>query len=99
MSQVEYRTIFRHRLTIPLFYFDEGCLVCRNMCLDTFGTHTIHCKEFSGFKYRHDIVRDFQFNIFWYAGASAKKKTLVNFLTDMYERRYTLRSEDVLVYS
>ena len=64
MSPVEYRTILRYRLMIPLFPIDEVRLVYRKTCLDTFGEHVVHCKEFSGFKYRHDFVRDVLFDIF-----------------------------------
>jgi hypothetical protein len=45
MSQVEYCTIFRYRLIIPLFLIDEVCTICRKACLYTFGEHAIHCKE------------------------------------------------------
>ena len=37
MSLVEYRTILRYRLMIPLFLIDEVCPLCRKACLDTFG--------------------------------------------------------------
>ncbi|GKE87673.1 hypothetical protein Tco_1565148 [Tanacetum coccineum] len=58
MSPVEYRTILKYRLMIPLFPVDAICLVCRKACLDSFGEHAVHCKELSGFKYRHDMGRD-----------------------------------------
>jgi len=51
ISQVEYLTILRYRLMIPLFHIDEVCLVCRNACLDTFGEHAYHCKQLPDFKY------------------------------------------------
>ncbi|MCI07865.1 auxilin-like protein, partial [Trifolium medium] len=76
MSSVEYRTILRYRLMIPIFPKDE----------------------LSGFKYRHDLVRDLLFNIFRRARISVKKEALVNFLTDPQEVRLTLRPEDVLVF-
>jgi len=98
MSPVEYRTILRYRLMIPLFPIDEVCIVCRMECLDTFGEHVVHCKELPGFKYRHDFVRDVLFDIFRRAGVSVKKEAPVNFLTDPLERRPTLRSADVMVY-
>jgi len=46
MSQVKYRTILRYRLMISQFLIDEVCHVCREACLDTFGEHAVHCKEF-----------------------------------------------------
>jgi len=98
MSPVEYRTILRYRLMIPLFPIDEVRLVYRKTCLDTFGEHVVHCKEFSGFKYRHDFVRDVLFDIFIRAGISVKKEAPVNFLTDPLDRRSTLRPADVMVY-
>jgi len=64
MSPVEYRTIFKYRLIIPLFFIDEVCLVCRKACMNTFGEHVDHCKELLDFKYRHDFVRDVFFDIF-----------------------------------
>ncbi|KAK2384567.1 hypothetical protein QL285_071901 [Trifolium repens] len=73
MSPVEYRTIFRYRLMIPLFPKDEVCLVCRKACLDTFGEHAAHCRELLGYKYRHDLVRDVLFDIFRRVGISVKK--------------------------
>jgi hypothetical protein len=56
MSQVEYGTILKYRIMIPLFSIDDVCRVCRKVCLDKFGEHTVHCKELSGFKYRHGFV-------------------------------------------
>ncbi|GKA77107.1 putative reverse transcriptase domain-containing protein [Tanacetum coccineum] len=58
MSALEYRTILKYRLMIPLLPVDEPCPVCRKVCLDSFGEHAVHCKELPGFKYRHDLVRD-----------------------------------------
>nr|GEY98805.1 putative reverse transcriptase domain-containing protein [Tanacetum cinerariifolium] len=55
MSPVEYRTILKCRLMIPLFLVDAICPVCRKACLDSFEEHAVHCKEISGFKYRHDM--------------------------------------------
>ncbi|GJY70855.1 putative reverse transcriptase domain-containing protein [Tanacetum coccineum] len=37
MSALEYRTILKYRLMIPLFLVDEPCPVCRKVCLDSFG--------------------------------------------------------------
>ncbi|GJR10423.1 RNA-directed DNA polymerase, eukaryota, reverse transcriptase zinc-binding domain protein [Tanacetum coccineum] len=82
MSPVKYRTILKYRLMIPLFSVDAICPVCRKTCLDSFGEHTVHCKELPGFKYRHDMVRDVLFDICRRAGISPKKETPVNFLTN-----------------
>ncbi|XP_035829967.1 uncharacterized protein LOC118479520 [Helianthus annuus] len=98
MSPVEYRTILKYRLMIPLFPVDEVCLVCYKACLDSFGEHAVHCREVPGFKYRHDLVRDVLFDIFRCAGISAKKEAPVNFLTDPLEGRSTLRPADILVF-
>jgi hypothetical protein len=56
MSLVEYRTILKYRLMILLFPIDVVCHVCRKVCLDNFEEHAVHCKELSGFKYKHDFV-------------------------------------------
>nr|GEW80994.1 putative reverse transcriptase domain, PPM-type phosphatase domain, protein phosphatase 2C family [Tanacetum cinerariifolium] len=98
MSPVEYRTIFKYRLKIPLFLVDAICPVCRKACLDSFGEHATHCKELSGFKYCHDMVTDVLFYICRRAGISAKKEALVNFLTDPSDGRSTLRPVNVLVF-
>jgi hypothetical protein len=98
MSPIEYRTILKYRLMIPLFPIDEVCPVCRKVCLDNFGEHAVHCRELPGFKYRHDFVRDVLFDVFRCAGISAKKEAPVNFLTDPQEGRSTLRPADVMVY-
>jgi len=98
MSLVEYRTILRYRLMIPLFSIDVVCPVCRKACLDTFGEYVVHCKELPGFKYKHDFVRDVLFDIFRRAGVSVKKEASVNFLTDPLDRRSTLRPVDDMVY-
>ena len=97
MSPLEYRTIFRYRLMIPLFLIDEVYSVCRKACLDTFGEHVVHCKELPGFKYTHDFVRDVLFDIFKRAGVSMKKEVSVNFLTNPLDRKSTLRHADVMV--
>ncbi|GKD11573.1 hypothetical protein Tco_1195980 [Tanacetum coccineum] len=83
---------------IPLFPVDAIYLVCRKACLDYFGEHAVHCKELSGFKYRHDMVRDVLFYICSSAGISAKKEASVNFLTDPSDGRFTLRSAGVLIF-
>ncbi|KAK2447748.1 hypothetical protein QL285_007077 [Trifolium repens] len=98
MSPVEYRTILKYRLMIPLFPADEVCPVCRKACLDRFGEHAVHCRELPGFKYRHDFVRDVLFDVFKRAGISVKKEAPVNFLTDPLEGRSTLRPADISVY-
>ena len=98
MSSIEYRTILKYRLMIPIFPNDEICPICRKACLDSFGEHAVHCKELPGFKYRHDLVRDVLFDIFRRAGVSVKKEAPVNFLTDPSEGRSTLRPADILVF-
>ena len=50
MSPVEYHTILRYGIMIPLFPIDEVCPVCRKACLDKFGEHAVHCRELPGFK-------------------------------------------------
>ncbi|GJS71154.1 putative reverse transcriptase domain-containing protein [Tanacetum coccineum] len=98
MSPVEYRTILKYRLMIPLFSSDAICPVCRKACLDSFGEHVVHCKEIPGFKYRYDMVRDVLFDICRRAGISAKKEAPMNFFTDPSDGRSTLRPADVLVF-
>nr|GEW54064.1 auxilin-like protein [Tanacetum cinerariifolium] len=83
---------------IPLFLVDVICPVCRKACLDSFGEHSVHCKELPRFKYRHDMVRDVLFDIYRRAGISAKKEAPVNFLTHPSDGRSTLRPADVLVF-
>ncbi|GKB61712.1 hypothetical protein Tco_0917898 [Tanacetum coccineum] len=97
-SPVEYRTILKYRLMIPLFPVDAICLVCHKACLDSFGEHAVHCKELPGFKYRHDMVRDVLFDICRRVGISAKKEAPVNFSTDPLDGRSTLRPVNVLVF-
>lgn len=98
MSALEYRTILKYRLMIPLFPVDEPCPICRKVCLDSFGDHAVHCKELPGFKYRHDLVRDVLHDVLKRAGISSKKEAPVNFLTDPLEGRSTLRPADILVF-
>ncbi|GKB22324.1 putative reverse transcriptase domain-containing protein [Tanacetum coccineum] len=98
MSLVEYRTILKYRLMILLFPVDAICPVCRKACLDSFGEHAVHCKELSGFKYRHDMVRDVLFDMRRAVRISVKKEAPVNFLTDPSDGRSTLRPVDVLVF-
>ena len=95
---MEYRSILKYRLMIPMFPNDETCPVCRKACLDKYGEHALHCRELSGFKYRHDFVRDALMDILRRAGISAKKEAPVNFLTDPSKGRSTLRPADVLVF-
>ncbi|GKD54292.1 hypothetical protein Tco_1287679, partial [Tanacetum coccineum] len=45
MSPMEYNTILKYRLMIPLFPVDAICPICRKACLDSFGEHAVHCKE------------------------------------------------------
>ncbi|PNX75891.1 auxilin-like protein [Trifolium pratense] len=87
MSPIEYRTVLKYRLMIPLFPVDEVCPICRKACLNRFGEHPVHCRELPNFKYRHDFVRDVLFDVFTCAGVFVKKKALVNFLTDPLESR------------
>jgi hypothetical protein len=64
MSPVEYRTIIRYCLMIPLFSKDEVCPVCCKACLDTLGGHATHYREllkgismmFSGWFYYYFYV-------------------------------------------
>nr|GEW28627.1 hypothetical protein [Tanacetum cinerariifolium] len=56
----------------------------------------VHCKELSGFKYQHDMVRDVLFDICRYAGTSAKKEGSVNFLTNSSDKKSTLRPAHIL---
>ncbi|GJZ02795.1 hypothetical protein Tco_0520756 [Tanacetum coccineum] len=44
MSLVEYHTILKYRLMIPLFPVNAICPVCRMACLDSFGEHAVHYK-------------------------------------------------------
>lgn len=67
--------------------------------MDTFGEHAIHCNALPGFRYRHELVRDVQFDIFRHDGVSVKKGVHVNFLTDPREGKSTLKPSDVLVYA
>ncbi|KAJ0795426.1 putative galactolipase [Helianthus annuus] len=98
MSAVEYRTILKYRLMIPMYPEDETYPICRKACMDKYGEHAVHCKELPGFKYRHDGVRDVLGDILRRAGISAKKEAPVNFLTDPMEGRSTLRPADLLVF-
>jgi hypothetical protein len=59
--------------------------------------HASHLRELLRFEYRYDLVRDVLFDIFRYAEIPVKKEAHVNFLTDPYEGRSTLRPADVLV--
>ncbi|GJR85649.1 hypothetical protein Tco_0209660 [Tanacetum coccineum] len=60
-----------------------------NACLPSFKEHAINCKELSGFKYRHDMVRDALFDICRRFGISAKKEAFANFLIDPSDGRST----------
>ena len=83
---------------ILLFSIDEVCPIWSKMCRDTFEEHAVLRKEFSGFKYIHEFVRDDFFGIFRRTEVSMKKEAPVNFLTDPLDRRSTLRHADVMVY-
>jgi len=98
MSPVEYRSILKYRLMIPLYPLRGVCPVCHKHRLDEFGEHAIHCNTHPGFKYRHDHVRDILFDVLWRAGVPAKKEAPVSFLSDPAEGRSTLRPADVLIY-
>ncbi|GKA94193.1 hypothetical protein Tco_0816179, partial [Tanacetum coccineum] len=98
MSLVEYRTILKYLLMIPLFLVDAICPVCHKACLDSFGEHAVHCKELPRFKYRHDMIRDVLFDICRCVEISFKKEEPMNFLTDPSDGRSTLRPADVLVF-
>ncbi|KAL8257952.1 hypothetical protein R6Q59_029993 [Mikania micrantha] len=84
MSAVEYRSILKYRLMIPMYPEDETCPICRKACMDKYGEHAVHCKELPGFKYRHDWVRDVLWDILRRA--------------DPMEGRSTLRPADLLVF-
>lgn len=78
------------------FIFYRWCLPCfYKACLNTFGEHT---REISGFKYRHDLVRDVLFDIFLRTVVYVKKEAHANFLTGPHEGRSTLKPTDILVY-
>jgi len=98
MSLVEYHTILRHRLMIPLYSIDEVYLVCRKVCLNTFGEHVVHCKEFPGFKHMHDFTMDVLFDIFRQTEVLVKKEPPMNFLTNPLDKRSTLRHADDVMY-
>nr|GEU51982.1 putative reverse transcriptase domain-containing protein [Tanacetum cinerariifolium] len=98
MSPLEYRTILKYRLIIPLFPVDAICHVCRKACLDSFKEHAVHYKELPRFKHRHDMVKDVLFDICRHVGISSKNKAPVNFLTNPSDRRSTLKPADVLVF-
>nr|GEW35853.1 auxilin-like protein [Tanacetum cinerariifolium] len=68
------------------------------VCLDSFGEHTVHCKELPGFKYRHNMVKNVLFDICRRVGIFTKKEAPVNFLIDLPDVRSTLRPTDVLVF-
>jgi hypothetical protein len=64
MSTVEYHTILKYHLMIPLFSMDKVCLDCCKVCLNIFGEHAVHCRELQGFKYMYDLVEMCFFFIF-----------------------------------
>nr|GEU37507.1 putative exostosin-like protein [Tanacetum cinerariifolium] len=67
-------------------------------CLDSFGEQAVHYKEISGFKYRHDMVRDVLLDVCRRAEISVKKEAPMNFLIDPLDGRSTLRPADVLIF-
>ncbi|CAL5198266.1 unnamed protein product [Lathyrus oleraceus] len=85
MPSVEYHTILKYRLMIPLFLVYEVLLICCKACLDIFGEHTIHCKGSPIFKYQHEFVRDALFDIFRCASIFGKKEVPLNLLTNPQE--------------
>lgn len=97
MPPLEYRSILKYRLMIPIYPSDSRCPACITGCLDSYGEHAVHCKVDPGFKYRHDHVRDILYDVLWRAGISAKKEAVVNFLTDSLEGRSILRPANVLI--
>ncbi|GJY76888.1 hypothetical protein Tco_0482004 [Tanacetum coccineum] len=76
MSPVQYHTILKYRLMIPHFSVAAICPICRKACLDSFEEHLVHCKELSGFKYRHDMGRDVLLTYFGMSGSPSRKKHL-----------------------
>lgn len=94
----EYRIILRYRLMIPKFSIDEVCLVRRKTYLNNFGEHVVRCNKVSGFKYRHDYVRDVLFDLFRRAGVPMKTEASVNFLTNPLDRISKLKHADNMVY-
>ncbi|KAL6558402.1 hypothetical protein OROMI_018753 [Orobanche minor] len=87
MSPVEYQSILKNRLMIPLYPSVSRCPACFTGCLDTYGEHAVHCKVDPGFKFRHNHVRDTLYDVLWRAGISAKKEAAVKFLTNPLEGR------------
>ncbi|PNX91675.1 auxilin-like protein [Trifolium pratense] len=47
--------------------------------IDAFEEHAAHCRDFSGFKYKHDLVKDVLVDIFRRAGISVNKEAHVNY--------------------
>lgn len=66
--------------------------------MDTFGDHTLHCKEIHDFKYIHDFVRYVLLDILRRTRLLVKKETLVNFLLDSLDEGSALTPTDVMVY-
>lgn len=82
---------------IPLFHVDEVLHVYLKTCWDIIGEYIFHYKELLGFKCRHDFFWDVMFDIFRRAITFAKKKVLVNFLSDPQNKRSTSMLNNVLV--
>nr|GEW19516.1 auxilin-like protein [Tanacetum cinerariifolium] len=83
---------------IPLFFVVAIYHVCHKAYLNSFEEHTVHCKELTGFKYRHDMVKGAIFYICRRAEISAKKEERMNFLINSSDGRTTLRPTDILVF-
>lgn len=98
MPFVEYRIILWYCLMIHLFPIDDICSVYHKTCLDTFGEHAVRCREFIGFKYLHDVVRDVLFDVCRCADIFVKKEAPMNFLTNPLDETSTFRPTDILVY-
>ncbi|GKA07808.1 hypothetical protein Tco_0687032 [Tanacetum coccineum] len=59
MSALEYRTVSLRTANDPLFPVDSLAPVAAKDCLDSFGEQAVHCKDYAGFKYRHDLVGNY----------------------------------------
>ena len=66
--------------------------------MDTFEQHVVYSKELFGFKNIDDFVKDVLLDIFKRAEVLVKKETPVNLLSDLLDKRSTLRSAYVIVY-
>lgn len=83
---------------IFLFFIDEICLVCRKVCLNIFGKHSIHCREL--LRSNTDITLLGMSYLIYFDGLkciSMKKEMSVNFLTDPHKGRLILTITNILV--